>query len=139
MRSPRLWKRTDRGGRKSIPYRTLQSFVAEQRDLIVRSVTRAVISTHLLRSTMLPSTSRSPPVALRSCTWTLPVCFGDDVFLCARIHDDAQIVLFVLVHRVFSRCANCHCPHIMNFFPQIFLRIFGFASTAGALAVDLQT
>ena len=55
----------------------------------------------------------------------LAVCSGDHVFLCARIHDHAQIVLAALVQRVFSRCANCYGPHIMDFLDRIFLRILG--------------
>ena len=67
----------------------------------------------------------------------LQVCSGGHVFLCARIHDHAQIDLTALLHRVFSRCA-----HIMIFLDRIFLRIFGIhlhSASIGARALTRST
>ena len=71
----------------------LKSFVAEQRDVVARSATRAAISTacspHLPLTTMLSITCKSSPVALRKAqlTWlqlrsseTLPISSSDHVF-----------------------------------------------------------
>ena len=148
-----LWKSTNCVGLRSIPYPALQSFVAEQRDFVAWSATGAVISTaclpHLPRSTTLPRhfhvvTCRTPQTHLsrlqQRLPEALPVCPGDHVFLCDKIHESCSscshcsralcpsVVQTAMVHvmnfldrmlKLFSllsctvskRCANCHGPH----------------------------